>query len=126
MSKKTVFTELSKETLEKLLVNLNEEQGILIKFGASWCGPCQKIKKICEENFATFSDNLICVDIDVDENFEIYGHYKVKKQINGIPKMMVYYYNKDREKWFIPDDSVSGSDHAEINNFFNRIRKYLQ
>ena len=126
MSKKTVFTELSKETLENFLVNLNEEQAILIKFGATWCGPCQKIKNLCEQNFSTFSDNLICVDLDVDDNFEIYGHYKVKKQINGIPKIMVYYGKNSHEKWFLPDDSVSGSDHTEINNFFNRIRKYVK
>ena len=58
MIKKTVFTELSKETLENLLENLNEEQAILIKFGATWCGPCQKIKSVCEQNFSTFSDNF--------------------------------------------------------------------
>ena len=77
MSKKTVFTELSKETLENLLGNLNEQQAIVIKFGATWCGPCQKIKNLCDHNFSTFSDNIICIDLDVDDNFEIYGHQNV-------------------------------------------------
>ena len=27
--------------------------------------------------------------------------------------------------WYIPDDSVSGSDHKEINNFFDRVKKNI-
>ena len=125
MSKKNVYTELSKETLEKLLSEINDKQAILIKFGATWCGPCQKIKELCEQQFLSFNENLICIDLDVDDNFEIYGHFKVKKQINGIPKIIVYYGKNTRENWFLPDDSVSGSDFNDINAFFDRIRKNI-
>ena len=126
MSKKKIYSELNKESLQNILTNMNEEQAILIKFGATWCGPCQKIKTLCEEHFSRFSENLICVDLDVDENFEIYGQYKVKKQINGIPKMMIYYGKNEHNYWYIPDDSVSSSDHKGINNFFDRIKKNIK
>ena len=39
---------------------------------------------------------------------------------------MVYYGKNTHEKWFLPDDSVSGSEYTEINNFFDRIRKYVK
>ena len=126
MSKKNVYTELSKETLEKLLSEINDKQAILIKFGATWCGPCKKIKELCEQHFSSFNENLICIDLDVDDNFEIYGHFKVKKQINGIPKIIVYYGKNTRENWFLPDDSVSGSDFNDINSFFDRIRNNIK
>lgn len=123
---KDVFTELSKEKLEEILLTLNNNQAIIIKFGAEWCEPCKKIRELVYSNFATFDNNVICVDLDVDDNFEIYANYKVKKQINGIPKIFVYFGKKTRDHWYLPDDSVSGADFNDINNFFDRIRKNIK
>ena len=44
-----------------------------MKFGATWCGPCQQIKAQCNKYFSQLPENIICFDIDIDENMEIYG-----------------------------------------------------
>jgi thiol-disulfide isomerase/thioredoxin len=51
----------------------------IIKFGASWCQPCKKIKHVVDGVFSTTPDTVLCADIDIDEkgNQEIY--LKLKK-----------------------------------------------
>ena len=44
---KTIYTELSPDNLKELQKTLLENQVIIIKFGATWCGPCKKIKDLC-------------------------------------------------------------------------------
>ncbi len=39
---------------------------LLVKFGASWCGPCKQVKPFLEK-LAESENNLIVVDIDVEE-----------------------------------------------------------
>ena len=124
-SVKSIYTELSPDNLKELQKNMLDNQVLIIKFGATWCGPCQKIKDYCNMCFSKMSDNVICVDLDVDDNFELYGQLKVKKMISGIPKIMAFYgNNKERQNWYIPDDSVSGIDIDQINLFFDRAYKH--
>ena len=124
---KTIYTELSPDNLKELQKTIKEDQVIIIKFAATWCAPCQKIKDHCNMCFSKMNDNTICIDLDVDDNFELYGQLKVKKMISGIPKLMAFYgNNKDRQNWYIPDDSVSGSDVREINLFFDRAYKFTK
>uniref|UniRef100_A0A6C0EDR5 Thioredoxin domain-containing protein n=1 Tax=viral metagenome TaxID=1070528 RepID=A0A6C0EDR5_9ZZZZ len=95
---------------------------VIIKFGATWCGPCKKIKHVVDGFFATSPDNVICADVDVDESFDLYGFFKSKKMVNGIPVMLCYI--KGNES-FIPDDSVTGIDAVALDAFFKRCGNYL-
>ena len=123
---KTIYTELSPDNLKELQKTLLENQVIIIKFGATWCGPCKKIKDLCNLCFSKMPDQVICLDLDVDDNFELYGQLKVKKMITGIPKIMAFYgSNKARDNWYIPDDSVSGTNIKEINLFFDKVYRYV-
>ena len=63
---------------------------VIVKLGAEWCGPCQKIKPVLESFFASSPDNVICADIDVDESFDFYAYLKSKKMVNGIPVILCY------------------------------------
>ena len=95
---------------------------VIIKFGATWCGPCKKIKHVVDGFFATSPDNVICADVDVDESFDLYGFFKSKKMVNGIPVMLCYIKGNET---FIPDDSVTGIDPGALDAFFNRCGNYL-
>jgi thiol-disulfide isomerase/thioredoxin len=95
---------------------------VIIKFGATWCGPCKKIKHVVDGFFATSPDNVICADVDVDESFDLYGYFKSKKMVNGIPVMLCYIKGNET---FIPDDSVTGIDAVALDAFFKRCGNYL-
>ena len=122
MSKKQIISSFSNrdEFLQLLTVNPGS---IIIKFGATWCGPCKKIAPLIEGFFLTSPDNVICADIDVDESFDLFSFLKSKRMIDGIPA--IFCYKKGTTSW-IPDDSVVGADPVELDAFFKRCGKYLK
>ena len=124
---KEIYTEMDPETLKRLITTLPTNYIIVIKFGATWCKPCQNIKSDCESHFSDLPNHVICVDLDVDDNMDIYSFFKNKKMINGIPAIYAYFIKNefDQNKWYLSDDSVSGSDKTQINTFFNRIKSYI-
>jgi len=90
---------------------------IILKLGATWCGPCKKIENVVHGFFASSPDDVVCGDIDIDESFEFYGLLKSKKMVNGIPVILCY---KKGNETFIPDDSVTGADPLALDAFFKR------
>jgi thioredoxin 1 len=95
---------------------------VIIKFGATWCGPCKKIAPLVEGFFLTSPQNVVCADIDVDESFDLYAFLKGKRMIDGIPA--IFCYKKGTTTW-IPDDSVVGADPVALDAFFKRCGNYL-
>ena len=95
---------------------------IIVKLGATWCGPCKKIAHIVEAFFASSPKNVISADIDVDESIDLYAYLKQRRMVNGIPVMLLY---KKGNLNFAPDDSVTGADPADLHAFFNRCGLYL-
>jgi len=95
---------------------------IIIKFGAPWCKPCQKIAHVVDGFFATSPDTVICGDINVDESFDLYAFMKKTGRVNGIPAILMY---KQGNLSHIPDDSVTGTDPKELDSFFKRCGNML-
>jgi len=128
MTNKFIYTDLDIEKLHELLnvidtSNKKDNAAIIIKFGATWCGPCQRIKSLCHNLFAQMPENVICFDIDVDNNMELYVAYKSKKMVTSIPTILGYIHNpaRDKKHWYAPDVSVIGSQPAGIEQFFKTI-----
>jgi hypothetical protein len=90
---------------------------IIVKLGATWCGPCKKIAHIVEAFFASSPKNVICADIDVDDSIDLYAYLKQRRMVNGIPVMLMY---KKGNHNFAPDDSVTGADPSDLDAFFKR------
>lgn len=101
---------------------LKSNNGVMIfKFTASWCKPCQSIKSFVDEHFKTItSDTIQCFEVDVDECFDLFAFMKTKKMMKGIPTLMAYRMGSTS---FVCDDSISGADINEVNDFFMRCRK---
>jgi thioredoxin 1 len=96
---------------------------VILKLGATWCGPCKRIKPVLDGFFASSPDNVICCDIDVDECSDLYTYFKSKKMVNGIPAILLY---KKGNTSYIPDDSITGADAAELDKFFRRCSLHLR
>jgi thioredoxin 1 len=121
MSQKKVISvfENRQDFLNLLLVNPGL---IIVKLGASWCGPCKLIATVVQGFFASSPEDVVCADIDVDESFDLYAYLKSKKMVNGIPIILCY---KKGNITFIPDDSVTGTEPSALDAFFKRCGAHL-
>tara|TARA_Y100000389_G_C17260262_1_gene412649 strand:+ start:86 stop:505 length:420 start_codon:yes stop_codon:yes gene_type:complete len=119
---KEVISELQVDTLiQKILPNLNNKL-LIIKFGADWCGPCKRIKSVFNEQVIKSEENILVADLDVDENFEIYGKFKTAKLVNGIPAILAFKSQEGGERLNeLVIDSVTGGDTNKIIEFFQRV-----
>jgi thioredoxin 1 len=118
---KTIISEIPNRQMFMELLQKNTGI-IVIKFGASWCGPCKLIEKAVDGFMALSPPEVICADIDVDQCFDLYSFLKSKKMVNGIPVLLCY---KKGNKTWIPDDSVVGANSDELHHFFIRCGKHL-
>lgn len=82
---------------------------IVVKFSATWCPPCQRIKEAYHDLAKTYP-NVIFIDIDVDENKELRQSFDFKT----IPTTIYY---KDNVKL----DMLSSSNIELITEM---IQKY--
>ena len=114
-----VITEIS--SLEQFAEQLKANPGLLIlKFGATWCGPCKRIEPLVHEWVENLPENIQFCMIDIDDCFDLYVFLQKKKMINGVPGILCYHKNNLN---YIPNDSVVGADANQINAFFERCIK---
>jgi len=110
----------SKTNFEKYLDNLGSNIAI-IWFSATWCNPCKRIKSTCEERIKEMENkNMDIFVVDVDEDMELFGWLKTRRMLSGIPCILAYFGKEERDIWYIPDDSVSGGEKKDVNDFFDR------
>ena len=96
---------------------IDENPGVLIiKFGATWCGPCKKIEKEVNEYVVAMPNNVQCAIVDIDECMEVYGFLRTKKMVKTIPAMLGYYKENNT---YIPDEFVSSSNVKDVKIFFD-------
>ena len=101
---------------------LKTNTGVMIfKFTAEWCKPCQSIKNHVDDCFERInSDTIKCIIVDVDEAFDLFAFMKTKKMIKGIPTLLAY---KKENVNYYPDESISGTNIEEIDNFIYKCEK---
>ena len=125
LASKTIITGFSDRNQFTQFLAQNQAL-IVIRFSATWCKPCQKIKPLVDYFFASSPSCVTCVDLDVDENSDIYSFLKSKKMIYGIPTLLCY---TSLNKTYIPDLSVSGASPPDLDSFFrkcgNAASKYM-
>ena len=122
MTSRTIISEI--EHREAFFNLLKHNTGLIIlKLGATWCGPCKTIQHVVHAFFASSPVDVICCDIDVDKSFDFYSFLKSKKMVNGIPVLLCYKKGNDT---FIPDDMITGTEPGPLNNFFKRCGNHLE
>lgn len=58
---------------------------VIIKFGATWCGPCQAFAPILEEVHAEMQGKVIIKDVDIDK----YGDITRQFPVSVVPTMVL-------------------------------------
>ena len=112
--KKTVISEIANRDAFFNLLKHNTGL-IILKLGATWCGPCKTIEPVVHAFFATSPEEVICGDIDVDKSFDFYSFLKSKKMVNGIPAILCYAKGNIS---YNPTHMVSGADPEQLHRFF--------
>jgi len=92
---------------------------IVVKFTASWCGPCRRIDPIVKPFFQQNSSKILCCHLDIDENPDLYAFMKSKRMANGVPTLL--YYASDNHS-YVPTTSISGSNEAQVRQFFSSVK----
>ena len=113
-SQPTILTEIKDRNHFLSLLEKNPGK-IVIKFSATWCGPCKIIENVVEAWMKKMPSSVQCIVVDIDERFDIYAFLKTKKMVSGIPAILCY--NKGNTT-YIPDDAVIGADLTKVNHFF--------
>jgi thioredoxin 1 len=85
---------------------LQSEVPVLVDFGATWCGPCQRQMPIVEK-FATENQTVKVVAVDIDDAPVVAS----KLGIRGVPTLMLFSGGKS------VGSKVGLTSLAEISNF---------
>jgi len=105
--KRDEFIEIQKQNKSMFIVFLT----------ATWCKPCQIIKPHVFEELQTCPYPCYC--LDVDTNMDIYSGLRAKRQIQGVPSIVVF---KSGNVSFIPDYTLCGGSKEDVKSFFAKIK----
>ena len=115
---------ISEEDLKNKQSLLEDKELIIIKFTATWCGPCKVIKECCNQFQKNKPNSIQYYEIDIDESLELYMKLKKMKMVNGIPALIVFKGGL-KEHWFIPDETHIGSNIPQLQQFFMKCLNYV-
>lgn len=124
MEDRSIITELEEPQLIDLINQIDKDGDkiLLLKFSAEWCKPCQTVAQLCGDAFGKMPDNVIIANVDIDESLDLYMMLKKKRMLTGIPCILSWHplQGRDKELWYIPDDSVLSSSQPDHISFFQR------
>ena len=101
-------------------INDNKDKHIIIKAGATWCGPCKKMKPLfnnllCELSNNNKNSNIVYLELDVDVDKDCCNFLRIK----GIPHIL---YIKEGEL----NQSMVGFESEKLCKLFKYINKEIQ
>tara|TARA_B100001093_G_scaffold428646_1_gene423534 strand:+ start:1752 stop:2153 length:402 start_codon:yes stop_codon:yes gene_type:complete len=129
-----IYTSLNIKQFKEILQIIDDpndknNKAIILKFGATWCKPCQNIKEQVHNYFKHLPNSVLCFDLDIDDEDigELYLAYKQKQMIRSVPTIFSYVSNPERDSthWFAPDFSVNSANPSDIEKFFIKTNTLL-
>ena len=122
LTKKTIVSEIKKETKEEPIVEFSEENGnweatvvnseapVVVDCYADWCAPCKKLLPVILKKHAE-SGNFKLVKVNIDNNQTLAENLN----ISSIPAVFLIY------KGNIVDNFVGIPQQKRLDEFFNSI-----
>lgn len=94
----------------KILENNNV---VIVKFSATWCGPCRTMEPIVESVASQLENKAKVMSIDVEEEPDLATKYKIR----NVPTIL-YFKNEE-----LKDKSVGAMTESD---FINRINNLIE
>lgn len=82
---------------------------VIVKFTATWCGPCKRCKPLVDKCFENMPDNVYMVVVDIDKSPDIKRYLKC----TSVPTF-VNFVNGEMM------DTIVGGSKEGIVSFFNK------
>ena len=92
---------------------LEENNVVVVKFGATWCSPCRAMEPIVESVARQLENKAKVMSIDVEEEPDLATKYKIR----NVPTIL---YFKNGE---LKDKSVGAMSESD---FINRINNLIE
>jgi len=67
----------------------------VVRFTASWCGPCKVLAPIFDELSSTFADRATFETIDIDSNPE----FAAENRVTSIPQIIIFKDGKESQRY---------------------------
>ncbi len=99
-------------TRDQVIEYLKTHNIVIMKFTATWCGPCKRSTPLVNKLFQQMPNNVSMVIVDIDKGRDISSAMKIK----SVPTIYNFVNGA-------PMDSVIGSTDGDIISFFNKTKK---
>ena len=111
----------TRDELKNYLESCNHKT-VILKFTATWCGPCKQIEPAIEKlNNMYKNSDYKYIEIDIDECFDLYAFFKNKKMVNGVPSLLSFKKNeKVDDKFWVPFQTMTGANVDNLIYFFKK------
>ncbi len=100
---------VSLKTRDELVKYLQNHAIVIVKFTATWCGPCKRITPLVNELYSKLPNNVSMVIVDIDTGRDISSAMKIR----SVPTMYNFVNGS-------PMDSVIGSKEDNVISFFKK------
>lgn len=102
----TIYSPKSRTELLEI-IKANKDKKIILKFQATWCEPCRRIRNIVASEFDKLDGEKLLILVDVDNCSDVASYFKIR----SLPTLISY---KDGERHAV----LMNSDEQKIKNFF--------
>lgn len=98
-------------SLAKFQETVNQDKIVVLKFGATWCGPCVKVDKELGRLADEMGEQIEVLKVDVDQNQDLASRY----QVSSIPRIFLV---KNGE---ILGDEIGYQSKDDLRNWIRQV-----